>query len=183
MKKVLMGLMVAGLVLGFTGMSMAAESDTATQTMDLNVDEIAVIDVTANPGVMTIVAPATGGETPADVTDDTTFVQYTSTVTFGTTRSITAQMGNMEYAPSGTQLTLTASGMDDFIGEGTSAGAVIVDEFFARNIITGITSCATGTGAADGALLTYSLEVVDPWALIADEQTTPTITLTLTDLQ
>ena len=60
------------------GAVMAA--DTANQTVQLNVDEICVIDVTGDPAALTVVAPAVGGQSPADVTDNSTYAQYTSVV-------------------------------------------------------------------------------------------------------
>jgi hypothetical protein len=173
----IMAIIAALSMLFITGPAMAL-NDTATQTTDLTVDEIAVIDVSApNVPALNITAPATGGLDPVDDSDATTYAQYTSVVAASATRSITAQMS--VAAPAGTQLTLatTVSGT----GEGTSAAAQTLDVTTAIIIVTAIGSCATGTGASDGALLTYSFEMTDATALVAGEQTTPTITLTLTD--
>lgn len=175
MKKALMIMMVVGLCLGFTGMAMALD-DTTTQTMDLNVNEIAVLDDTGDPGALTIVAPATGGQTPADVTDNSTYAQYTSVITTGQTRKLTAQIS--VAAPAGTQLTLEASGLSGT--EGSAVAKATLGTVSAVDIVTGIGSCATGIGATDGAQLTYGLEVTDVTALVVTSGTAPVVTLTLT---
>ena len=56
--------LAVGLLFGIAGPAFAA--DTATQTVQMNVNDIFVIDVTGNPAALTIAAPATGGQTPAD---------------------------------------------------------------------------------------------------------------------
>ena len=65
--------------------------------------------------------------------------------------------------------------------KGTTAGELTLNHTGAETIVTLIGSCATGTGATDGALLTYRFEMTDVTALIAGANATPTITLTLTD--
>ncbi|WP_304511435.1 hypothetical protein [Desulfobacula sp.] len=181
MKKRLLTLMAIVAALGMVFMAgpvMAAESDTATQSTNLTVDEIAVIDVTGGGSVpaLNITAPATGGLAPQDASDATTYAQYTSVVADSVTRSITAQMS--VAAPAGTQLTLTATPAS---GMGTTGGEKILNHTTAETIVTAIGSCATGTGATYGSLLTYSLDVTDVTALVAGANATPTITFTLTE--
>ena len=179
-KKTLLKLMAIATALGtvfIAGTVMAAESGAVTQTMDLNVNEIAVIKVSmVTVPTFTITAPATGGLAPVDDSDDTTYAQYTSVVGAGKTRTITAQMS--AAATVGTQLMLTATVP---VGKGVTGGEQILTDSTPQTIVTGIGSCATGSGATDGVKLTYSLEVTDVTALVAGEQKTPEITLTLTD--
>jgi hypothetical protein len=154
-------------------------ADTATQTVQLNVDDICVIDVTGDPATLTISAPAVGGQTPADATDNSTYAQYTSVVPSGTTRLLTANWGAGDSAPSGTQLGLEVTSLT--AGCGTAVGGGITVSGTAQNIVTAIASCATGTGATDGAQLTYTLSVSNMGALDSTDDQTVTITLTLTD--
>ncbi len=51
----------------------------------------------------------------------------------------------------------------------------------AADIVEGIGSCATGTGATNGAQLTYVLSINTMTSLVASDNHTVTVTLTLTD--
>jgi hypothetical protein len=177
MKKFTMFILAAALYFCFTGL--AAAADTATQTFDLTVSEICLIDVTGNPASLTIVAPTTGGETPANPADSSTYAQYTSTVASGLTRKITANWGGTDSAPAGTSLKLLATPSGG-TNEGSSAGQITVSST-AADVVTAIGSCATGTGATDGARLKYTLSVDTMTSLVANETENVTMTLTLTD--
>lgn len=152
--------------------------DTATQSVTMEVNTIAVVDVTGNPATLTITAPGAGGADPVDASDNSTFVQYTSTVPNGQTRRITAEVEVADTPPAGTILTLQAAPAG---GEGTGAGETGNLTDTAQDIITGIASVATGTGGSDGAQLTYRLKVDDVTALEAGDSETVTVTLTLTE--
>ncbi len=153
-------------------------SDTATQSVTMTVSSICVVDVTGNPPTLAIVAPGTGGATPSNATDTSTYVQYTSTVATGTTRNLSAKIGAGDIIPAGCslKLTVTPSGGTN---EGSTAGQITLSST-ASNIVTGIGSCATGTGGTDGAQLSYSLEVTAMTSLQAASETA-TVTLTLED--
>jgi hypothetical protein len=171
-------LCLAGLlVLALVGLVYA--DDTANQTVQMNVDDICVIDVTGNPGTLTIVAPGTGGQDPPDDSDNTTYAQYTSVVPGSTRRVITAAWGGSDAAPSGTSLLLEVTAVTAGCGSRVVSGITVsaVDQ----NIVTAIPSCATGTGGTDGAQLTYTLSVDDVSQLDSSDDQTATITLTLTD--
>jgi hypothetical protein len=159
------------------GVVMAA--DTATQTVQLNVDDICVIDVTGDPGALTIGAPAVGGQTPPDATDNSTYAQYTSVVCGAATRALTANWGAGDAAPSGCELALEVTSLTAGCGSAVVGGITVSGT--AQNIVGGIGSCATGTGAADGAQLSYTLSVTDNSQLDSCDDQTVTITLTLTD--
>jgi hypothetical protein len=152
--------------------------DTATQTVTMRVSEICVIDVTGNPSVLVIVPPSDGGDTPANPSDSSTYAQYTSVVASGKTRSITAQWAAGDAAPSGCELQLQAQPAGG--NQGTSAGTITLSST-PQNIVTGIGSCATGRGSTQGARLTYTLVINDVESLVAGEEKTVTVTLTLTD--
>ncbi len=175
--KYLMIAIVAVMTVGLIGLAMAATDD-ATQNLTLAVSEICVLDVTGNPGVITVVAPGTGGQTPANPSDNSTYAQYTSTVASGLTRNMTAQWGGADAAPAGTSLDLTAAPAGGT--QGVTAGLITVSSS-AQNIITGIGSCATGTSDTDGAQLTYTLMIDDVTALVAGDSQSVTITLTLAE--
>ena len=154
------------LCLILVGAVMAA--DTATQTVQLNVDDICVID-----------APAVGGQSPADVTDNSTYAQYTSVVCGAATRALTANWGAGDAAPSGCSLSLEVTSLTAGCGSAVVGGVTVSGT--AQSVVGSIASCATGTGAADGAQLSYTLCVDDDTQLDSCDDQTVTITLTLTD--
>ena len=164
-------------LLGLVAAGAWGATDTATQSVTMTVNEIAVIDVTGNPGTLTIVAPGTGGTTPANPTDNSTYAQYTSTRAGALTRTITAEIGALDVTPAGTSLKLTAAPAG---GQGTSAGQKTLSST-AQSVVTGIASVATGTGATSGAQLTYELSLDTMGSLVAAESKTVTVTLTLTE--
>ena len=152
---------------------------TDTMVVHLNVEEIAVVNI--NPGseiTLTVSAPETAGDIPADTVNNSNYIQYTTTVSGVSTKKITAQL-------SGVVLTGCSLKLESEVGsgsnEGTSAGQVTLSSVSASDIITGIETCATGTSSTDGAKLTYTLTVDDISSLIAGEQKHLTVTFTLTD--
>lgn len=169
--------LLALLTLALAGSALYAATDTATQSVTMTVNEIAVIDVTGNPGTLTILAPGTGGATPANATDNSTYAQYTSVVASALTRKITANFGGSDATPAGTSLKLTVAPSG---GEGTSAGQKTLTST-AQDVVTAIGSAATGTGGTSGAQLTYELSVDTFASLVAGESKTVTVTLTMTD--
>jgi hypothetical protein len=170
-------LCVAVLCVFLVGTVMAA--DTATQTVQLNVDDICVIDVTGDPAALTIAAPAVGGQTPPDATDNSTYAQYTSVVCGAAARALTANWGAGDAAPSGCDLSLEVTSLTAGCGSAVVGGITVSGT--AQNIVGSIGSCATGTGASDGAQLSYTLSVTDNSQLDSCDDQTVTITLTLTD--
>jgi hypothetical protein len=142
----------------------------------LQVNAIAEIAVTSDVS-LSVTAPATPGDTPQNDSDNSAYLQYTSTVPSSQTRNVTAAWGGTDSAPAGTQLKLQASPQS---GEGTGAGEIVLSSS-SQNVITSIGSCYTGTGGSDGAQLTYTLEVTDATTLVANASETVTVTFTVTD--
>ena len=177
MKKIRLLVLVAGVALVFSGGLYA--QDTASQSVSMRVNEIVVLDVTANPAQLVITAPTNGGDEPQDASDDTTYAQYTSVVASGASRSLTVEWGGTDAAPAGTSLLLTVTPQTGG-NRGTTSGQKTVSSS-AETVITGIGSCATGRGASTGAQLGYVLQVDTVTSLVAGETQSATITLTLTD--
>ena len=165
------------LPLAWFGAVLAA--DTATQTVQLNVDDICVIDVTGDPAALTIAAPPVGGLIPADATDNSTYAQYTSVVCGSAVRALTVNWGAGDAAPSGCELGLEVTSLTSGCGSAVAGGVTVSGT--AQNVVGSIGSCATGTGGTDGAQLTYTLGVTDETQLDSCDDQTVTITLTLTD--
>lgn len=170
--------LLIGAILGLGIVGLMGAATSVNQTVTMGVNSICVLAVTGNPGALTVTAPAIGGSTPPNPTDNTTYAQYTSTVGAGTTRSLTAQWGGSDAAPNGCALRLTASPQGG--NRGVTAGQITLSST-AASIVTGIRSCATGTLGTNGAQLAYELAVTDVESLVSGQSRTATITLTLTD--
>jgi len=150
-----------------------------TMTVHMSVEEIAIVNI--NPGnevSLTITAPDTAGDVPADIVNDLNYLQYTSTVSESATKKITAQLSGAILVGCSLKLESTVGSGSN---EGTSAGQVTLSSESASDIITGIGTCATGTSSTNGAKLTYTLTVDDISSLIAGEDKYRTVTFTLTD--
>ena len=164
-------LMLIGSVAAF------ALSDTAFHTISLQVNEVVLIDLDdASPMILSTNTPANGGEDVLGDTD-TRLLQYTSLVSAGTTRKITANWGGGDSAPAGTVLKLEATNVQAGCG---SADAQITVTAVAQDLVSTIGSCATGIGA-NGTEITYTCEITDVTALVVGGGTGVTITYTLTD--
>ena len=154
-----------------------ALSDTASHTVTMQVNEIALIDLNDITAItLTTNAPTNGGEAVTGDTDGSKLLQYTSLVAAGLTRNITVQADLATPAPAGTSLKLAAVVPG---GCGTAAPQVTITNA-AQSLITAIGSCATGTGAS-GAALTYTFSVDTVALLVVGATTSPTITFTLAD--
>ena len=155
-----------------------AASDTANHDVTMTVAEVVLIDLNDNSEVvLTTSAPALGGQDPVGDTDSSKLLQYTSLVASGVTRRITVEWGALDAAPAGTSLKLEAVSVPAGCG---TAGAQVTVSSTAQNLITGIGSCATGTGGS-GAALTYTFSIDDVPSLVVGDSETVTITFTLTD--
>ena len=168
-----------GIPLGFCLItSTSALSHTATHDVTLQVNEIVLIDLNdATAITLTTNTPAAGGDTPLGDSDATKLLQYTSLVASGLTRSISVQWDVADAAPTGTSLKVEATSVPASCG--TAAGLVTISST-AQDIITGIGSCATGTGAS-GAALTYTFSIDTVSSLVVGDNKTVTLTYTLTD--
>lgn len=166
------------LTLGLAGLTFA--ETTATQMVVMQIGSIAVLGVSGSPAALIVTAPALGGDTPSNPTDSTTYAQYTSTVATSVTRRLQANWASVvDAAPAGCslRLTVTPAGLQK---QGSSAGQITMTST-ATDIVTGIGSCATGVGPTSGAQLAYALWIDTMTDLVAGDNRTVTITLTLTD--
>jgi len=171
-KAVLIGALCAFLLTG-----QIRSATTVTSAVSVSIASFCLMAVTSSSVSLAIANPATPGAVPANPTSTGTYAQYSSTVASGVTRRITAAWATGNSAPTGCELRLTATPGS---GQGSSAGQIVVSTT-ARNIVTGIGGCATGTGATNGAQLAYTLNIVTMTSLVANESKSASITLTMTD--
>jgi hypothetical protein len=173
-KKAVLGTVLAVLAAGLVGAAV-----TTSHSVQMQVNEICLLGVTGAPAALVIAPPAAGGQTPANASDNSTYLLYTSTVVAGKSRAISAAWGASDAAPAGCSLKLTAT-PNSGTNQGASAGQITLSST-AHSIVTTIKSCATGNAAGNGARLAYVLSVDDATALVANDSKTVTITFTLTD--
>ena len=177
MKKIFVILLIV-----FTGIGSAfAATDTASHDVTITVSEVVLLELNDSTGIsLSTTSPGAGsaGLSVTGETDSTKRLYYTSLVSSGTTRTITAEIDSAITLPGlALQLSSTAAGGT----EGSGAGAVTLSTT-PQTIVSNIGSCATGNTASDGANLTYTLVVTDENALQVDATgQTVTVTLTLTD--
>lgn len=138
-----------------------------TQTMhDLyfTIPEIAILDIEPNTYdiILTFDSPIEAGDQLEELSDNTKWLNYTSTVTKGgLLRNITAQITS-SIGISGLKMELLVS---SYSGRGkgvfgTPVGAIDLTTT-AQTIITGIGGCYTNTGISSGHNLEYNVSIND----------------------
>lgn len=182
MRKTCTMLWAAALLAAGAGTALA--QTTASHDITITVNEVALLGLDDNTAVaFTLGAPAAPGAAFGVTASSGTikYLQYTSIVPSGASRTITAEID--ASLPDGLGINVAATDAANGCGTlGSSAdialGTTPVD------IVTGIGSGYTGTGAADGVRLNYSLDAIDctgEACLIFQDDTTVTVTYTLTD--
>lgn len=190
-----MKILKVAMIFGISGISFLANAqDTKTDAHDVTVTvpEVALLDLEVATGSKNITlaatAPTEAGNaiTFTSATNNTLWMNYSSIKRTGTdpTRKVTvAYTGTV---PAGTSLKVLA-GADAAGGGGTvgSPTAIVTLSGTAQDIVTGIGSAYTGTGASKGHNLTYSLSLAaagGSYALLdAANSGTVTVTYTLSD--
>jgi len=170
------GFYVAGLViLGLAGLAFA-QTDVANHNVNITVNAIAQLALIGGDAAVSVDDTGiTAGELPNVNEDATTYLQYTSIIASGLTRKITAVTDGNE--PAGCELKASATTGGGTEGSGLSDVALSTS---AADVVTGIGACATGTGATDGANITYGLNLTFA-SLVETGSTAVQVTWTLTD--
>ena len=139
MKKLLVGLLVGALALGLSGVAMAGTGSASSGTT-ITFDEIAVLAVSGNPGTITIAAPAAAGDLPADVSDATTTISWTSSTEFNVSQYTRKVTGSLDVLYSGIDLygTVAAPGTTQGASAGELKFAVAATGY---EFVTGIENC------------------------------------------
>lgn len=184
MKKWLVLIVSMVMAVAWSGVGLAAESDTDTHDVKITVNEVAELRIEGGGSTAVVIgAPDTAGDSPKTTwTDkDAAYLQYTSIVQTTQTRRITAEIKAADNKlPDGVALKVNPTTAGCGQGTlGTAGGEVTLDET-ARDIVTGIGSGWTGTGGTDGVKLEYSVELTAA-DLKETSVGTTTITYTLTE--
>ncbi len=160
MKKLILGVVVWGLVLGQITLLMAG--NTAQQTVTYEVSAINEISVSGNPGDL-VVNSATAGSQPDSVTDNSTTWAIT---TNQTARKITGAINSDMPSNVTLEINLVAP------TGGSSQGDVALTATDG-NLVTSIE-----TVAEDALTITYTLSATVAAGVVAEAQKTVTLTLT-----
>ena len=151
-----------------------AESHAATQVVSLVIEEVAAIDAGAD--VDLTLWRAAPGAPAVHPTSSSAHLRYTSIVGHET-NTIQAAI-SAGSVPRGTSLRLYAGGFGT--NEGASAGELVLDTH-PSELVSAISSCATGNGTSDGPTLFYTWSIDDPETLEADLERTLTVSFWLGD--
>lgn len=150
--------------------------------VSITLPSIAVLDVEPNRNGITLsmVAPTEAGSAVVNTqSDNSKWLNFSSAVTIGQTRRITAQLSGT--LPNGVNLKLTTAAYS-----GSGAGALgtqvspILLNSTAQTIINNIGGAYTGNGANNGYNLGFSLEIQD-YSLLRQQTSTISIVYTLVD--
>jgi hypothetical protein len=159
--RTLLVLSIVGL-LALATAAFASPDNTATQTVNYQVD---AINVMSTSGAATVhITTATPGAAPTQASDTSTTYQYTS----NETKKITAEINS--NMPSGLTLKVTLAAPT--ASQGTSAGAKTLSTS-AVDVVTEIAPCASDTGKA----ITYTLDATPAAGPISAASKTVTFTI------
>jgi len=160
MKKILLILAVFGLILGFSGLAIAANSD--TQTVTFSVAAINEISITGAPTL--VVDSATAGSEPNDDTDATTTYAIT---TNETVKKITGVIEENMPANVTLKIALVAPSGGSSEGIKTLSTAPV-------DLVTSIETVADGAGNT----ITYTLSATVAAGVVTSDTRIVTLTLT-----
>ena len=178
------------LIAGITATMNAQVDNVDAHDITITIPEVALLDIEPNGSTITIgpAAPLEEGD-PIDfsaATDNTLWMNYSSIIgsTTEPSRDVTVSITNGTL-PGGMELKVLAAA-DAGSGAGTvgTATAEVTLSATGQNVVTGVGSCYTGTGTANGHQMTYTLILSAPanyGDLDFDDATTLTVTYTLTD--
>jgi len=159
MKKVTfyLGMMVVSMGMFTTNVFAAGDGTEAGEAVTYDLPAMKILDVEGTAPSLTFVAPDESGSAIAEVTSNTSWINYTSVIESGSTNKVTVALTGT--VPAGTTLTVVAA---DAVGGngnfGTPAAAVTLSAT-AQDLITEIGSCYTGDGDTNGHQLTYTWSV------------------------
>ena len=164
----------------------AQDSDHGAHSVSINIPQVALLDLEGGSSItLAPTAPTEAGDALsfASATDNSIWVNYSSIIASGKTRTVNAAITS-GTVPTGLLLKVTA-GSYAGSGKGTlgTAGSQVTLSTTAQNIITGIGSCYTGNGASNGHNLTYTLELgsTDNYNQLVQANTSITVTYTITE--
>ena len=179
-------------ILFFLGVSFGQDTNNDSHNIAFNINAFAILDIESAAGGNTTIDLTPTAPTEAGLGIDYSGAQnsdlwlnYSSIVSAGKTRSITAQMTTANL-PGGVTLnvetgTATSSAKKGNVGSGTSVQS-FDPSGTAMTVVSGIGSCITGDGANNGCNLKYTVSFDDSqYGSLEEGSYNATITYTISD--
>ncbi|HKJ79431.1 MAG TPA: hypothetical protein VKA10_07845 [Prolixibacteraceae bacterium] len=179
-------------ILFFLGTAIAQDDNSAKHNVSIDIPTIAILDIedadgeaasiSLEPNIDVLEAGDAVSFTGA--TDNSLWLNYTSVVTDGATRTVSAKISSgASTLPEGISLVLSVAGASN--GKGTLGTAVSGDITLGASnetIVNNIGSCYTENGATNGHNLTYKVAMDnDEFASLVATNYTVEVTYTITD--
>ena len=169
------------LILLFLGLSNCLGQTTGSAAVGISLPSISLLDIAPNNTGLTfnVTAPTEAGTQATTSTNNTKWLNFTSAVALGATRSIRVQMTGT--LPTGLSLNLATSAYS-----GSGAGALgtpvssITLSTTSQTVVSGIGGAFTGDGINNGYNLSYSL-TIDNYASLRAQSRTVSIIYTIVD--
>ena len=162
-------------LLALTGGAVFAQ---ATHTVTLSIPSVAVIRLDDATNMTLVVNPPAVGSEGLSVTGDTDSRRLWYTlITSGPGAKITVQLspGTLANVPAGLDLTVVTVLPE----QGNAAPVATLDDLAAHDLVTSMTSGATGQGGGDGASVTYTLVIANESLLAVTAGGTMNVTYTI----
>lgn len=166
MKKELLYLGMMAVTMCFVTSNAMATGDgsEASQTVTYSLPAMRIIDIEGTAPTLTFAVPIEAGTAIGAVTNNTSWINYTSIIAGEETNKVSVILSGTAV-PAGTTLKVVAAahaGTGDGT-YGTPTSSAVTLSTTARDLITAIGSCYTGTGNENGHQLTYI------WSVNADD--------------
>lgn len=161
-----------------------AQIDSDIVPVEIILPQIALLDIEdGSPVILNQINPTEAGNQPGFESNSIQWINFTSAVSTGTTRNITAAIEGGSI-PSGIALQLTLSAYSG-TGEGnlgTPTGGAITLTTSPQDIITAIGGAYTGNGTGNGYQIIYSILLSDISLLTSTASTSFDVVYTMTSL-
>lgn len=159
MKKGLLYLGMMAVTMGLvTTNAVAQDTSEAGEAVSYTLPAMRILDLEGVAPTLTFAVPIQAGAAIADVTSNTSWINYTSIVASLATNKVSVAITGT--VPAGTTLKVVAAAHAG-TGDGTygTPTAAVTLSTTAQNLITTIGSCYTGDGITNGHQLTYTWSV------------------------
>ncbi|WP_229244201.1 hypothetical protein [Emticicia sp. CRIBPO] len=162
--------------------SFAQDTNTDNHTVTITIPEVALLDLETTGSksfTMAFVAPdEAGSKITAPTATTTTWLNYSSIVAIGTTRTVTVAA---DVLVGGVDIKVSAAAPAGGGGALGGAAGPLTLTTTATALITSIGSCWTGTGNTSGHQLTYELALKSDYESLKHGAKPVVVTYTLTD--
>ena len=180
MKKKLLVLSFA-LLGSLLGSHVIGQDNVTNNTLSLGMPELALLSSPSGTVNLQLTTAVAGEAVKSSIRDSTSRVKISSVIPGSSSRTLSASVSSV---PSGTYLKLMVQTPSaNFGGTVATYGTDVTLSTSAANIISGIGSCYSGTGALDGYVLRYTWGLDNPaanYGLVRAVAGNTTVVVTLT---